>query len=260
MKFSISAMSKGLQIGINPISLKLNQIRRVIIFPAAFAALISVLCCVSASSPTFAQETSIVDDFVWKTDKSTGNDIASSRNESSFNFFDVGDLSYYSENLVEQDLRRLAAAAGLTIERGPAKNSFVSIVHDTKVFERLRNDKAAFNVLGFPTNILTTLEKQVSSDSPKCLTMTITDEKNDIRTTIILLSEKFDSCLVRGMLDSFGIAASHVVAASDINVRTLVDVCVLYEGRRLGLRDRQSLTQEAPRLRDLCIAKAGETK
>jgi hypothetical protein len=84
--------------------------------------------------------------------------------------------------------------------------------------------------------------------------MTITDEKNNILSTIILLSEKFDSCLIRGVLDSFGIAAS------DINVRTLVDVCVLYEGRRMGLRDRQSLDQEAPKLRALCIAKAGEAQ
>lgn len=84
--------------------------------------------------------------------------------------------------------------------------------------------------------------------------MTVSDGQNNVVTIIVLLSEKFDGCLVRGLLDSFGIAAS------DINVRTLIDVCVLYEGRRLGLRDRQSLTQETPRLRDLCIAKEGEAK
>jgi hypothetical protein len=253
VKFSVSTMSKGLQLGINPISLKLNQIRRVIIFPTAFAALILALCCVSTSSPSFAQKMSIVDDFVWKKDKSTGNDIASSRSESSFNFFDVGDLSYYSQYLVEQDLRGISAAAGLTMERSPAKNSTIAIVHDTKVFSRLKNDKPSFNVLGFSDDIIGMLEKRTPDDA-KCVTMTVSDGQNNVVTTIVLLSEKFDGCLVRGLLDSFGIAAS------DINVRALIDVCVLYEGRRLGLRDRQSLIQETPRLHDLCIAKAGETK
>jgi hypothetical protein len=184
----------------------------------------------------------------------TGKELTASRSDPSFNFFDVGDLSYYSQYLVEQDLRRLSAASGLTIEHTPAKNSSVSIVHDTKVFERLKNNKPAFKSLGFSDYEITTLEKQVTSDSPKCLTMTITDGNNNIVTTIILLSEKFDGCLVGGLLNSFGIAAS------DISAKTLIDVCVLYEGRRLGLRDRQGLTQESPRLRDLCIAKAGEIK
>jgi hypothetical protein len=228
--------------------------RLAMFLPAALATIILFMCCLGASPPAFAQEKRVTDDFAWKKDNASGSELAASRSDSSFNFFDVGDLSYYSQYLVEQDLRRLAGAAGLTMERSPAKNSLVSIVHDTKVFERLRNDKAAFNVLGLPPNILAALERQVTSDSQKCLTMTITDEKNNILSTIILLSEKFDSCLIRGVLDSFGIAAS------DINVRTLVDVCVLYEGRRMGLRDRQSLDQEAPKLRALCIAKAGEAQ
>ena len=153
-----------------------------------------------------------------------------------------------------QDLRRLAAAAGLTIDHTPAKNSSVSIVHDPQVFARLKNDKSAFKSLGFSDFEIETLEKQVTSDSPKCLTMTIADENTDIVTTIILLSEKFDGCLARGLLSSFGITAP------DINAETLIDVCVLYEGRRLGLRDRQGLARESSRLRNLCIAKAGEIK
>jgi hypothetical protein len=69
-----------------------------------------------------------------------------------------------------------------------------------------------------------------------------------------LLSEKFDTCLVRGILESFGILAS------DIGVETLVSACVLYEGRRLGLRDRQNLLQQTPKLRERCLAKAVERK
>jgi hypothetical protein len=237
----------------------LKRIPRRLVFPSAFAALISLIFCFFTSLPSFAQDTSAQDmrtlaDFAWKKDVSTGNELAASRSDSSFNFFDVGDLSYYSQYLVEQDLRRLSAAAGLTIDHTPAKNSSVSIVHDPQVFARLKNDKPAFKSLGFSDYELETLERQVTSDSPKCLTMTIADGNNDIVTTVILLSEKFDGCLVRALLSSFGITAS------DINAETLIDVCVLYEGRRLDLRDRQGLTRESSRLRNVCIAKAGEIK
>jgi hypothetical protein len=228
------------------------------IFPFAVAALISLACCFG-SSPSFAQATGAedartLDDFMWKKDVSVGNELAASRSDSSFNYFDVGDLSYYSLYLVEQDLRRLSAAAGLTIDHTPAKNSSVSIVHETKVFARLKTDKPAFKSLGFSDYEIEMLEKQVTSDSPKCLTMTITDGNNGIVTTIILLSEKFDGCLVSALLSSFGIAAS------DISARSLIDVCILYEGRRRGVRDRQGLARAIPELRNLCITRAGEMK
>ena len=239
-----SVMSKTLR-------LRTNSARSLTIAAIAVASGLSSLCF---SSPSGAQEMRIVDDLAWKKDNSSGNEFAASRSDPSFNFFDVGDLSYYSQYLVEQDLRVISAAAGLTIERSPAKNSLVAIVHDTKVFSRLKNDKPSFKVLGFSDDIVTMLEARVTSDSPKCLTMTITDGKNNIVTTIILLSEKFDNCLVSGLLDSFGLTVS------EINVKSLIDVCVLYEGRRRGLRDRRSLTEEIPKLRDLCITKAAETK
>lgn len=224
----------------------------------AFTALTLVLCCFVPSraqdggtqGPN-AQVERTLNDFAWKKDVSTGNELAASRSDTSFNFFDVGDLSYYSQYLVEQDLRRLAAAAGLTIDHTPAKYSTVAIVHDTQVFARLKSDKSAFKSLGFSDYGIETLEKQVTSDTPKCLTMTNTDGNNDIVGTVVLLSEKFEGCLVGALLNSFGITGS------DINAETLIDVCVLYEGRRLGLRDRQSLTREIPKLRDVCITKAG---
>jgi len=218
-----------------------------------------VVCCFllfgfGASSMSVAQEMKIIDTLVWKKDGATGQELAASRSDSSFNFFDVGDLSYYSQYLVEQDLRRISKAAGLTIEHVPSKNSSVLIVHDTKVFVRLKNDKPSFKSLGFSDELMALLEKQVTSDTPKCLATTISDETNNITVTVILLSEKFDSCLLGGLLSSFGIAAS------DISAETLIDVCVLYEGRQLGLRDRKSLIREAPRLRNVCLAKAGESK
>lgn len=226
---------------------------------ATLPTFLSIVCWLGASSLSFAQGTSAQDartlaDFIWKIDGSTGVELAASRSDASFNFFDVGDLSYYSEVSVEQDLRRIAAAAGLAMERSPAKSSTIEIFHDAKVFSRLRDDKPAFNRLGLPNNILEDLEKQVTSDTGRCLSMTVTDEKNNIVNTIVLLSEKLDGCLVHGLLNSFGIQAS------DISARTLVDLCILYEGRRRGLRDRQSLTQEIPIIRQLCTTKAGEIK
>jgi hypothetical protein len=219
---------------------------------------VSLFCCIgtalSYAQDTTAQEARTLDNFDWRKDVPTGNEFAVSRGDSSFNFFDVGDLSYYSQYLVEQDLRRLAAAAGLTIDHTPAKKSSISMVHDTQVFARLKNDKPSFKALGFPDYLIALLEKQVTSDSPKCLVMTIPDDNIDIVTTVVLLSEKFDGCLPRALLSSFGINAS------DINAETLIDVCVLYEGRRLGLRDRRSLAQEASRLRNVCMAKAAEIK
>jgi hypothetical protein len=229
----------------------LNEIRLAIVFAAAIPAL--SLCLITLSS-AFAQP-AILEDLKWKRDGSTGDENAASRSDPSFNFFDIGDLSYYSQYLVEQDLARISTAAGLTIERSPTKSSSILIFHDTNVFSRLKNDKAAFLSLGIPDSVIKVLEEQASkSETTKCVTLTVTDAKNNITGTAILLSEKFDDCLLRGLLDSFGIGAA------EISVKTLVDVCVLYEGRRRSLRNRQSLSQEIPRLRDLCLAKAEVAK
>jgi hypothetical protein len=200
--------------------------------------------------------------FVWKKDESTGNELAASRSDSSFNFFDIGDLSPGSKALVEKDLGQLAAAAGLAIERTSGKYSTILIFHDTKVFSRLKDDKPAFNSVGIPDNVLRALEKQ-TTDTSRCLNMTITDGKNNIVNTIVLVSEKFDGCLVHALLHSFGIRESDSeingadVSAPEISAQTLIDVCILYEGRRREFRDRQSLAGEITKLRDLCIAKAG---
>jgi hypothetical protein len=213
--------------------------------------LVSGLLVLSASAVTVsvAQEPGIEDSFAWKKDEVSGKELAASRNEASFNYFDVGDLSYYSQYLVEQDVKMLADAAGMTIEHVPAKHSSIVIVHDSKVFERLRSDKPAFRSLGFSDEMVAMLEQQITSDTPKCLTTTVSDGQNNITGTIVLLSEKFDACLTRALLSYFG------SVASDINAKSLIDVCALYEGRRTGLRDRKSLTQESKKLRDLCVAK-----
>lgn len=210
------------------------------------------LWCPDAVSVSVAQESRSADGFDWKA-TNDGREFAASLGVASFNFFDVGDLSSHSLHSVERDLRRLAAAAGVKLDHTSGTKASVAIVHDTKVFERLKNDKSSFKILGFSEYLVSKLEEQVTSDTPKCLAMTFADERAEITSTIILLSERADNCLSSGLLGSFGI-----VGTSDISTKTLTDVCVLYEGRRLGLRDRQSLKQAAPRLRNLCLAKTEE--
>src|SRR4051812_14561541 len=112
-----------------PGSDRFERSRLAALLPAALAAVILFLCCLATSPPVRAEERRVSDDFAWKKEDASGSELAASRSDSSFNFFDVGDLSYYSQFLVEQDLRRLAGAAGLTMERSPAKSSLVSIVH-----------------------------------------------------------------------------------------------------------------------------------
>jgi hypothetical protein len=223
---------------------------------ATLIVLISTCWCFGAFSPSLAQETPTIDGFVWKKDKSNGNEIALSRGDDPFNFFDIGDLSYFSTALVERYLRIMATTAGLTIDRSPSRNSSIAIVHDAKVFSRLKNDRHAFSVLGFADETIEILQQKSPNDA-KCVSMTVSDSKNDIINTIVLNSEKSgvsenaDSCLVSSLLNSFGITG-----VADINIKTLVNTCVLYEGRRRGIRDRAGLTLEASRLRDLCMAKA----
>jgi hypothetical protein len=74
-----------------------------------------------------------------------------------------------------------------------------------------------------------------------------------------LLSEKFNACLLAGLLNSFGIDPIDS-AAPDIDARSLADACILYEGRRLGLRDRESLTSNISKLKNICVAKTEASK
>jgi hypothetical protein len=123
------------------------------------------------------------------------------------------------------------------------------------VFTRLKEDRSAFSVLGIPDLFINELQKKATEDATtKCINISTDDEDNNIKLTTVLISEKFDSCLIGGLFQAFG------VDSLNTNIKSLSDVCVLYEGRKLGLRDRQSLTREMPRLRDLCVAKLGDAK
>jgi hypothetical protein len=225
---------------------------------ASVGALISMICWLLSLSPSLAQDAGILDHFTWKKNSISGIDLAGSQSKSSFNFFDVGDLSSNSQQLVEQDIDRLSSAAGLTVDRSSGTSPTLAIVHDSTAFSRLRNDKAAFRSLGIPESLLATFESQISETST-CATLTLIDDKGDIRVTIVLLSEKFNVCLLNGLLNSFGIKPI-ASAAPEIDARSLADACILYEGRRLGLQDRESLTSNISKLQSLCLAKTGAFK
>jgi hypothetical protein len=151
------------------------------------AALISIICSLLSLSPSLAQDARILDHFTWKKNSVSGSEFAGSQNKSSFNF-DVGDLSNNSLQLVEQDIDRISSAAGLTVDRSSGTSPTLAIVHDSAAISRLRNDKAAFRSLGLPEGLLTKLEGQISETST-CATLTLIDDKGDIRVTIVLLSE-----------------------------------------------------------------------
>jgi hypothetical protein len=118
------------------------------------------------------------------------------------------------------------------------------------VFSRLKTEAKA---LGIPEDVIDDLRQRIADDA-RCIAASRTDDKNNIVFTVILLSEKFDECLIGGLNYSFGLRSLH------IGIRTLISACVLCEGRRRGLPDRQGLFQETPRLRELCLTKAGEDR
>jgi hypothetical protein len=220
--------------------------------PTALAVFLQIIFSVLSSSSCFAQAAPMIDDFTWQKDKLTDVERAASLGEASIGFFDVGDLSSYSLYLVRQTLGNIADATGEKIDPS-VKRSTIAIFHDTQVFSRLKNDRRSFTNLGIPDDTLDRMQQRVKGDA-KCIYETRSDDAGNIFLTVILLSDNFNECLIHGLINSFGIHGA------DANIRTLVSACILYEGRRLGLRDRQSLSREVSKLRDICFAKAGGIK
>ncbi|MHC4048665.1 hypothetical protein [Bradyrhizobium sp. 25ACV] len=69
----------------------------------------SLLSC--SVSPSIALEDQSFPHFIWQRDKSNGMEIAMSKGEPTFNFFDVGDLSVNSLYLVQQVLGYISHGA-----------------------------------------------------------------------------------------------------------------------------------------------------
>lgn len=190
-----------------------------------------------------------IDDFIWGQPKSSGNTLALSRSNEAFNFFDIGDLALSSQPLVQDALNKLSHFSGVKIDRGPGKNSSIAIFHDTNVFTRLKDDRQAFRAVGLSEPIIDELTQRAPEDA-RCVTLTRTDDEMNIVLTVVLSSQQadFHGCLVSGLLNSFGIKSNETINASK-----LVSTCVLYEARRLGLRDRQHISEQASALRDKCL-------
>jgi hypothetical protein len=113
-----------------------------------------------------------------------------------------------------------------------------------------------YRAVGLPDHIIDFLAQKATDDA-RCLTMTRTDDDMNIVLTVVLSSQPtdFNGCLVGGILNSFGIKSAETVSASD-----LASPCVLHEARRVGLRDRQQLSEQASALRGGCQKKTEESR
>jgi hypothetical protein len=96
-----------------------------------------------ALSSAFALDAEGLNAFIWWKDKSTGADLAASRSELSFNYYDVGDVAPKSLESVQDSLTKISTAAGTSINR--TLRPTIAIFHDTNVFVHLKNDGPFFH-------------------------------------------------------------------------------------------------------------------
>jgi hypothetical protein len=210
--------------------------------------LVAVLCATPSSSQTLSS----AEGYIWNKDAVTGQDVALSLKDQPLNYAIVGDLSYYSIYLVQSLLHMLSDSSGKAVDRSFKLYTF-TVVHDTNVFVRLRGDKRLFGELGIPAPMVDTVSAHTPADA-KCTYSTFSDGQNDINGTLMFLSEKFDDCLIQGLFHAFGVVTKNASASA------LLSTCVLYEGRRIGVREREALDRENGRLVDLCVKKMGAEK
>jgi hypothetical protein len=205
--------------------------------------LVSLSC---TAWPSYGQD--LVDNFFWGKDPASNKDVAISRNEMPVNYILVGDLSQFSLHLINQYIKMLTEVSGLQMDRKYSKVS-LAIVHDSKVFDRLKNDRKSFSRLGISESSLDVLASK-TVEGTKCAFDSFISEKQDINATIILLSEQFDDCLIAGLFHNFGVVRS----GSDL--KSIMSVCVLYQARRLGKRERDELSNDVGAIVDPCVKKA----
>src|SRR5262245_51161381 len=222
-------------------------------------ALHALLCVVAAmglgcSRPSNSDGKLILDNYyTWQKGRTDGDDIAYSRADEAFNYIVLGDLSHYSLYLVQQYSKLLAGAAGLAIDR-QSKRFPLLIFHQEKVFDRLRNDRNAFRQYGMPDAVIDQFIEHSPPDT-QCHFSTFTDEdKGNVEGTILLLGERYHDCLIWGLFRSFGV----VTKSGDL--QALVSACMLYEARRIGIRNREGIQRESARLADVCLRKSSQEK
>ena len=207
-------------------------------------------------SASYTQTLDVADVYMWKSDKLTGLETAASRADISINYLHVGDRSSSGRDLIDDSISSIAHAAGITIDRS-LKHAAIAIVHDTKVFDRLKSDPKSFAALGLPDIFISQLGKLAAEDpTTKCINISVNDNEtnNNVLLTAILVSEEFDRCLIGGLLRAFGVDSLRM------DLQSLTLLCALYEGRRRGLRTRGQLVPEISKLSANCVSKAGASK
>jgi hypothetical protein len=205
---------------------------------------------ISLPSDSVSRGRAALESYSWEKEPA-GQEIAVSRSTKSFNFIVLGDLSQYSLYLVKDVMHLLSSASGIALDR-KTKYSTV-ILHDRNVFLRAKTDKKAFNEVGIDDELLAMVMSKVPDDA-FCNFASLYQNDHDIVYSIVFLSQEHDSCLVRGLLASFG------VHAEGLDFPSLLAVCALYDGRRLGVRSREALSREWPRLVQRCVANQGNAR
>jgi hypothetical protein len=206
----------------------------------------------SSSSPCSGLDIALEDRYNWAPGVSDKRDLAASFDRTSIRAVEVGDLSGFSLYLVERFFKLVAGSAGLTVDDN-LKHYDLIVVHDSKAFQRLRTDQSAYSWFGLTDAMISTL-RQVSPPDAKCVFSTFPTAENDNVTTVIILSVQFDSCVIRGLFSAFGVRST----ADDLT--NLMSVCVLYEARRSGVRDRKGLDQNNAAYARACAGKLAGLK
>jgi hypothetical protein len=187
--------------------------------------------------------------YIWDKDVATNKDMAMSRGCTPVNYIVVEDLSQFSLYLINQYINMLSRVAGLQIDRNLGSFS-IAVIHDSKVFDRLKNDKKSFGQLGISVDVIETLAAQ-TPDNAKCLYTNFIDDNHEIKSSMILLSERFNECLVTGLFHSFGI-----VHKNDDDFRSIMTVCLLYQALSIEKRTREELLNDSGALVEQCTRKA----
>jgi len=227
------------------------RIRRVAAIRAAVSAclvLASLSCTVRHSVGQI-----LLDNYIWDKDVATNKDMAMSRGRTPVNYIVVGNLSQFSLYLINQYINVLSHVADLQINRDLGSFS-IAVIHDSKVFDRLKNDKKSFGQLGIDADTIEVLAAQ-TSDNAKCVEAIFAGDNHEIKSSIILLSERFNECLIRGLFRSFGVVPNGVVHDND-DFKSIMAICLLYQARSIEKRTREGLLNNSGALVELCTRKA----
>jgi hypothetical protein len=222
------------------------RIRRAAAIRAAVSACLvfaSLSCAVRHSDGQI-----LLDNFIWEKDVATNKDIAISRGRTPVNYIVVGDLSQFSLYLTNQYINMLSRVAGFQINRNLGSYS-IAVIHDSKVFDRLKNDNKSFGQLGIAPNAIDIIAAN-TPDNAKCRYSTFTDDNHEIKLSIILLSEQFNECLVSGLFRAFG------VMHNNNDFSSIMSVCLLYQALSIEKRTREVLSNNDGALIEQCTRKA----